>query len=51
MLFSEMIAGGCEKEISYLLFSHEAHKRVGTARKNAKIPAAVQMLRYHLLKG
>jgi len=46
MLFSEMIAVGCEKQISYLLFLYEAHKLECIAWKKAKIPAAVQMVQF-----
>jgi hypothetical protein len=44
MLFSGMMAVGCEKQTSYLLFLNEAQKLECTAWKNAKIPAAVQMV-------
>jgi len=49
-----MIAVGCEKEISCLLFLHEAHKLECAAWKNAKISAAVQKAncsKHHVLKG
>jgi hypothetical protein len=49
-----MIAVGCEKEISYFLFLYEAHKLEWTAWKNAKIPAAIQMVHcgnHYFLKG
>jgi hypothetical protein len=41
-----MIAVGCEKQLSYLLFLYKSHKLECTAWKNAKIPAAVRTVHF-----